>query len=127
MGVSTGSQESKPYFFNGIQGHILMVLIKIAFWDFGKICSLKKNEILPVIDILNFEHVILANKSQSLDVDAAKIISSTYTYTRSNSLPFPYGMNRSRMTEPLETSWDIGTKTTCHTRRGFVVEHCFNP
>ncbi|GJX38448.1 retrovirus-related pol polyprotein from transposon TNT 1-94, partial [Tanacetum coccineum] len=31
----------------------------------NEICSPKKNEILPIIDILNFEHMILANRSQS--------------------------------------------------------------
>ncbi|GJS64772.1 putative ribonuclease H-like domain-containing protein, partial [Tanacetum coccineum] len=53
--------------------------------------------------------MILANRSQSSGVDASKIISLTYTYTRSNSLP-SLQMNIVGSTEPLEKSWDIQNK-----------------
>ncbi|GJY34108.1 hypothetical protein Tco_0418577 [Tanacetum coccineum] len=50
--------------------------------------------------------MILANRSQSSGVDATKIISSTYTYPRSNSLP-SLQISKVGSTEPLEKSWDI--------------------
>ncbi|GJU87504.1 hypothetical protein Tco_1295050 [Tanacetum coccineum] len=61
--------------------------------------------------------------SQSSSVDAATIMSSTYTYTRSNSLP-SLRMNRVGSTEPLEKSWDISYEDNMsyHARGA-----CFNP
>ncbi|GKF15680.1 retrovirus-related pol polyprotein from transposon TNT 1-94, partial [Tanacetum coccineum] len=80
-GSNTGKQRTVICYNCKGEGHIAKQCTKTKrkrdeTW-FNDICSPKKNDILPIIDILNFEHIILANRSQSSGVDAAKIISST--------------------------------------------------
>ncbi|GJR31788.1 hypothetical protein Tco_1108020 [Tanacetum coccineum] len=121
MGSITGSQEVKNRisFMDSLAYFVWLITDALDFEKF--VVPTKKNKDFAIIDILNFKHMILENRSQSLGVDAAKMISSTYMCTRSSSLS-SMRINNVGSTEPLEKSWDIRNEENhVQPRRGELV------